>query len=465
MSNDNKIKNKEVKLKRVLSLSDLIIYGIILIQPVAALPLFGHANNISKGHAVTTILVAMVAMIFTAISYGRMANRYPSAGSAYTYVGRGIHPYLGFLAGWSMFMDYLFIPILCVIFTSVTANHLMPYLPYLFWIVFFACGFTFLNMKGIKVASRANWIMMVVMSVVVFYFMAAAIRFILDQQGLAGLFVSRPFYNPETFSVKAIGSATALAALTYIGFDGLTTLSEEVKDPRKNVMIAAVMTCLITGIWSGTQIYLAQVSWPDWLSFTGRLNTETTQNNALDTAIMSVANLVGGNLLDASLSVVLLIGSIGSGITGQMGAARLLFSMGRDSVIPRKFFGYLSNTSFVPTHNVLLIGGLALLGALVLNYEECARLINFGAFFAFMGVNIASMREHFFKAAKKNIESFFLGFVPPFAGFIICMLIWLNLPLKTFLVGGGWMMIGGIYLFIKTKGFKKNISMPEFSLE
>ena len=127
----------EIKLKRVLSLNDLIIYGIILIQPVAALPLFGHANSISKGHAVTSILIAMVAMIFTAISYGRMANRYPEAGSAYTYVGKSLHPYLGFVAGWSMFMDYLFIPILCVIFTSIAANHLLPFIPYYFWIFFF----------------------------------------------------------------------------------------------------------------------------------------------------------------------------------------------------------------------------------------------------------------------------------------------------------------------------------------
>ena len=166
----------EVKLKRVLSLSDLVIYGIILIQPVAALPLFGHANNISKGHAVTTILVAMVAMIFTAISYGRMANRYPAAGSAYTYVGKGINSHLGFVAGWSMFMDYMFIPILCVIFTSIAANHLMPFIPYYFWILFFVVGFTALNLKGIIVAARANWILMIIMSVVVFYFMAAAIR-------------------------------------------------------------------------------------------------------------------------------------------------------------------------------------------------------------------------------------------------------------------------------------------------
>ncbi len=145
------------KLLRVLSLRDLVIYGIILIQPVAALPLFGHANNISKGHAALTILIAMVAMIFTAISYGKMANLYPSAGSAYTYVGKGLHPYLGFVAGWSMFMDYMFIPILCVIFTSITANHMLPFIPYHFWVFFFAIGFTMLNLKGIKMASKTNW--------------------------------------------------------------------------------------------------------------------------------------------------------------------------------------------------------------------------------------------------------------------------------------------------------------------
>lgn len=448
MTNNN---TSEVKLKRVLSLRDLIIYGIILIQPVAALPLFGHANNISKGHAVTTILLAMVAMIFTAISYGRMANKYPVVGSAYTYVSKGLHPYLGFITGWSMFMDYMFIPILCVIFSSVTANHLMPYLPYYFWIIFFTIAFSFLNLKGIKVASRANLIMMIIMSVVVFYFMAAAIRYVLVENGFDTLFTTVPFYNPETFSFDAIGSATALAALTYIGFDGLTTLSEEVKNPKQNVMIAVVMTCLITGIWSGMQIYLAQISWPDWNSFTNAAVAETENRNSLDTAIMAVANRVGGNVLDASLAITLLIGSIGSGITGQLGAGRLLYGMGRDNILPQKFFGHLDKKNAIPNYNVMLIGGLTFTGAIFLNYEDCALLINFGAFFAFMGVNLATMREYYFKSDKETLMSFLADFLLPGIGFIVCLIIWLNLPLKTFVIGGSWLLAGGLYLFVKTK--------------
>ena len=453
---------KEVKLRRVLTLGDLIIYGIILIQPVAALPLFGHANNISKGHAALTILIAMVAMIFTAISYGRMANRYPAAGSAYTYVGKGIHPYLGFVAGWSMFMDYMFIPILCVIFTSIAANHLLPFVPYHFWIFFFVAGFTFLNLRGIKVASRANWVLMIIMSIIVFYFMAAATRYIMIKNGFGGLFSIEPFYDPANFSFGAIGSATALAALTYIGFDGITTLSEEVHNPRKNVLLAAVLTCVITGVWSGSQVYLAQLSWPDWTSFTSGLTDEAARNNALDTAIMSVAQRVGGVLLDSSLSVILLLGSVGSGITGQLGAARLLYGMGRDGVIPRKFFGHLDKKHAGPFYNVIFVGILATAGALLLNYEECARLINFGAFFAFMGVNLASIKEYFIKSENRTFRSFLLNFLAPALGFFICLIIWLNLPLKTFVIGGGWMLAGIIYLGVRTRGFREKMAMIDF---
>ena len=306
---------------------------------------------------------------------------------------------------------------------------------------------------------------MVVMSAVVFYFMIAAIRYILVKEGFTGLFSTRPFYDPEHFSVGAIGSATALAALTYIGFDGLTTLSEEVKNPRKNVLIAAVLTCLITGLWSGSQVYLAQLSWPDWASFTSGLSGEAAKNNALDTAIMNVADRVGGSLLDGSLAITLLIGSVGSGITAQLGAARLLYSMGRDNVIPRRIFGHLDKNNAGPVYNVIIIGILALCGALLLNYEECARLINFGAFFAFMGVNIASMKEYFFNAENKNLRSVIVNLLPPLTGFVICLIIWLNLPLKTFIIGGSWMLAGIVYLAINTKGFRTKPALFDFSAE
>jgi putrescine importer len=451
-----------VKLRRVLTLGDLVIYGIVLIQPVAALPLFGHANAVSRGHAVTTVLFAMCAMILTAVSYGRMAGRYPAAGSAYTYVGRALDPRLGFIAGWCMFMDYLLIPILCVIYTSVTAGHLLPFIPYPVWILLFTGGFTLLNLNGIKSASRANWAMMAVMSAVVFWFMAAAVRYVWGVRGPGGLASLKPFYDQASFSWPAIRSGTALAALTFIGFDGLTTLSEEVHNPRRNVLLAAVLTCLITGIWSGAQVYLAQISWPDWASFTRGAAGEAARTRALDTAIMAVAKRIGGGGLDAGLSLVLLVGSIGSGVTGQIGAARLLYGMGRDRVLPRKFFAHLDVKHAAPSRNVLFIGALTLIGAAALNYEESARLINFGAFLAFIGVNLACIREYYFKGPR-TIRSFLLNFLTPAVGAAVCLVIWKSLPLKTFIVGGLWMTAGIVYLLIRTSGFRKPMVMTDFS--
>jgi len=454
-----------VRLHRVLKLRDLVIYGIILIQPVAALPLFGHANQKSQGHAAATIAIAMLAMLFTAISYGRMANRFPAAGSAYTYVGKGLHEHLGFIAGWSMFMDYILVPILCVIFTSVAANHLAPWIPYRTWLFLFAAGFTYLNLRGIKVTARTNWVLMVFMSVVVFWYMGAAVRYVLLQDGSAGLFTLRPFYSPESFSWDAVWAGTALAALTYIGFDGLTTLSEEVENPRRNVLLAAVLTCLITGLWSGSQVFLAQVAWPDWQSITAGLADDAARNNALDTAIMSVANRVGGAWLDAVLSFTLIVGSVGSGVTGMAGAARLLFGMGRDGVLPARFFAHLDPATAEPSRNVVLIGILSLAGALVLDYQACAQLINFGAFLAFMGVNAAAIRECFVRESNHGLKAAARDLAPPLIGFIFCLTIWLNLPGTTFLFGGSWMVVGVFYLAWRTKGFRNKVEIQAFGGE
>ncbi|HVN77648.1 MAG TPA: APC family permease [Terriglobia bacterium] len=453
----------EIKLRRVLKLHDLVIYGIILIQPVAALPLFGHANHISRGHAVTTILLAMVAMVCTAASYGRMASRYPLAGSAYTYVGKALHPHLGFLAGWAMFLDYLLVPLICAIYTSVATHHLFPAIPYTVWILFYAAGFTVLNLYGIKVTAGTNWVLLIVMSGVVFGFMAAAIHFVVTKGGAAGLLRLQPLYDPKTFSFDALWAGTALAALTYGGFDGLTTLSEEVENPRRNMLLAVVLTCLITGIWSGSQVYLAQLSWPEWQTF-GKTGLGSSADMAsLDTAILAVARRVGGAGLDAALACILVLASVGSGITGQAGAARLLYGMGRDGVLPRRFFGRLDRKHAEPVGNLLLIGALVLAGALSLNYEETARLINFGAFLAFMGVNLATLREFFSLGEEKTLMRVATELISPIIGFVICALIWWALPLRTHLVGGVWLAAGIIYLAVRTKGFQQGAVKIDFS--
>ncbi len=414
-------------LRRVLGLWDLVLYGIVLVQPIAPVPLFGIAQQLSGGFAVTTILFAMGAMVLTAISYGRMAAVYPSAGSAYTYVSRSLHPSLGFLTGWAMFLDYLLVPLICTIYGAVTLQRIVPGVPYAVWVVLFAVLMTGLNLRGIQFTARASWVLMVVTTAVISVFIALAVRFL----GAGGLVSTVPFYEPGSFKMATVLTATSVAALTYGGFDGVTTLAEEVENPRRNVMLAAVGVVLFTGIFGGLQIYLAQLVWPDYRTF-----------GNLETAFLDVSRRVGGEWMFQSLAVVLIVASFGSGLTAQTGVARLLYSMGRARALPG-FFAHLDSRTASPVWNVALVGVLACAGALVLNYERSAELINFGAFLAFMGVNAAVMRLPGLGVLR--------GKILPGLGFLFCLSIWLNLSKPALVMGGVWFVAGLVFHLIQRR--------------
>ena len=438
-------------LKRVLGLWDLIFYGIVLIQPIAAIGLFGIASIVSRGHMVTTLLIAMVGMMLTAISYGRMASLFPSAGSAYTYVGKGLNSHLGFLAGWVMILDYLIVPIINTVYGSLTLERLIPSVPFFAWVVVFVFIITFINLRGIRTTARSNEFLLAIMCVVIGIFIVLAIRYIFKDQGWDGLLSYKPFYNPATFNFGAIMTATSFAALTYIGFDGVTTLAEDVKNPKRNMLLAPVLVCLFTGLFSGLQIYLAQQVWPDYNSF---VNPET--------AFYDVSARVGGQFLFNAIAIVLFIACLGSGIAGQVGAARLLFAMGRDGVIPSKIFSHLHTKSATPTYNILIMGVLTLIGSMVLSYQGAAELLNFGAFLAFMGVNIAAFRQFLFNRPSGEKRNFLSDAILPVLGFLVCFFIWISLPTPAKVMGGMWLITGLIYLFLRTHGFKQKPMMIDF---
>lgn len=440
------------RLRRVLGVWDLVFYGIVLIQPVAATGPFGVANKMSHGHIVTTILIAMVAMLFTAVSYGRMAARYPAAGSAYTYVGRALNPHLGFITGWAMLLDYLIIPVVNVVFGALSLQRLFPGLPLLLLAVLFAAAMTFLNLRGIQWTARANQILLAVMCVVIGLFLVQAVYYLWTHQGWAGLFSTEPLYNPRTFDFRAVCTATSFAALTYIGFDGITTLAEDVKEPKRTVPVATVLVCLFTGVFGGLQVYLAQRVWPDYNSFPN-----------IETAFFDVCQRVGGTFLFNAMAVILAVACLGSGLTGQVGAARVLFGMGRDNALPGKFFARLNPKRNTPDWNIWLIGILALAGALWLNYERAAEVLNFGAFLAFMGVNAAVVREFFFRPPAGHKRNWLFDLASPALGFLFCLVIWLSLPAPAKIVGGIWCAVGLTYAAINTRGFRRQPVMMDLS--
>jgi len=447
-STDHETGASQPKLKRVLGLWDLVYYGIILTSPIAVVPMFGVAQVLSQGHAVITLLAAMVAMTATAVSFGRMATVYPSAGSVYTYVSRGFNPQIGFVVGWAMFLEYLFQPLQNSLYAALTFQRLLPHIPFAV-LSAVAVGFmTLLCWFGIRTTARANQILLAFMSVVMIAFIFEALWYIFTHQHWHGLISAEPFYDPKTFSVRAIGAGTALAATTYIGFDGVSILAEEVENPRRNVLLASVLVCVFTGLFAAFQVYLAQRIWPDYRTLA---NPET--------AFMDVARVAGGYHLFVGFAIVLLVSSLACGLAGLLGAVRLLYGMGRDNVLPRKIFGHLDAERGNPSYNVIIAGTMAYLGTLTMGWERSVEILNFGALMAFMAVNLAAVRYFGFSPEMKKQRRLFLDVIVPTLGFLFCLVIFLGLQNSTLAAGGIWVGVGALYVLLKTKALGQPVAI------
>ena len=427
MSAESAVSTSKVTLKRSLGYWDLVLYGIILIQPTAPMPSFGVIYDEAHGHVVTAILCAMVAMLFTSISYGRMARAYPQGGSAFIYVGRELHPSLGYMAGWCMAMDYILNPLICTIWCSKAAENFVPGVPYVAWAVFFAAMFTLLNLNGVETSARINAMMAAALGVVIVLVVIAIARYLTRLPHEPASFYTLPFYDRSTFHSSALFRGTSIAVLTYIGFDGISTLSDEAKDPQRGIPRAIVATCLITGLLASIEVYLAQLVWPHGAAFPD-----------VDTAYVHIAGWAGGPIVFAIVNGALLLATIGSGMASQLGAARLLLAMGQDGAIPNRFFGAVHAKNRIPRNNVLLIGAICLAGALIFTYERGAELLNYGALLAFMGVNISSA----VLAWRQGRGSQWFSILLALLGFTVCAFIWMNLSRPALIAGTAWGLVG-----------------------
>jgi putrescine importer len=414
----------------------------VVIQPTAPMPAFGMVSERAHGHVVTAVLIAMFAMLFTAISYGRMARAYPSAGSAFTYVGQEIHPALGYVTGWGMVMDYLLNPLVCTILCAQLALNAAPGVPYMVWAIFFAGLFTALNLFGIRTSARINDALAIGMGVVVAIFFVVAAHYVFQHPHVESGFFGKPFYDPNTFHLRNVLGGTSLAVLTYIGFDGISTLSEEAKNPKRDILLATVLVCLIIGLLAACEVYAAQLIWPVSRPFPD-----------IPTAFVHVAGLAGGARLLQLVNETLLVATVGSGMGSQLGAARLLYAMGRSNAIPKSFFGALDPIRQIPRNSVLFSGALALAGALTISFERGVELLNFGALIAFMGVNLSALTHYYVRAAHRKASDL----LSPVCGFVVCLLLWWNLNSSAKTAGAIWMLLGLAYGAWRTGGFRTDL--------
>ena len=444
------------RLRRVLTFWDLIAYGIIYISPLAPATFFGVLTRRSNGHAATCILLAMVAMSLTAVSYGRMARAYPSAGSAFTYVGRELNCSLGYVTGWSIALDYMLNPTICVIYSSQQAHVFLPAIPYWAWAISFTAILTVLTAQGVKVSARVNTLLSIGMGAVVVVYFAAAILYLAKHPHVGAAFFTHPLYDSKSWTTTGILGGTSLAVLAYLGFDGISTLSEEAKKPR-DVMPATVLTCVLIGLLSALEVYAAQLIWPGPDRFPD-----------LDTAFSFVAQRAWAPLFGV-VGLTLIVGSVGAGITGQLAGARLLYGMGRGGALPKPFFGAIDPKRHIPRNNVLFLGAFAVSASLLLpliageatGFELASSLLNFGALIAFMGVNASAFVRFFWRAQERTI----LNFAMPALGFLVCLLLWWNLSTQARILGLVWMAIGIAFGAWKTHGFQENLIQFDLSLD
>jgi len=430
----------QVTLRRSLGFWDLLLYGIVLIQPTAPMPSFGVIYQVARGHVVTAILCALVAMLFTSVSYGRMARVYPHGGSAFMYVGKELHPSLGYLTGWCLVMDYVLNPLICVIWCSKAAQNILPEIPYVVFVVLFAAFFTLLNLNGVETSARINAGMAAALGIVVILVVIAVVRYLMHLPSQPSSFYTHPFYDPATFSRSGLLRGTSIAVLSYIGFDGISTLTDEAKDPARNIPRAIVMACLATGVLASVEVYLGQLVWPRGQAFPD-----------IDTAYVHISGRAGGPILFMIVNASLLLANMGSGIASQLGAARLLLAMGQDGALPKRFFGAIHPKNRIPRNNVLLIGAICLVGALFFSYQLGTEMLNYGALLAFMGVNVASV------ALGWRSGKHWVPMLMSTAGFLTCLFIWTNLGPIARIAGTAWALVGVTLWIVR----RRQIHLPD----
>jgi putrescine importer len=437
-ANDRGLPPAAPGLRPVLSLGALVLFGLAFVGPTAPYTFFGVGAVQSHGHFALVYLIAMIAVSFTAVSYGKMAAAFPEAGSTYAYASKAIHPIAGYLAGWIIILDYLLMPMLCVIIVGVTSNKLLPAVPYSVWVVVTAIAITGINLAGIEMTSRATVIFNAILAISVVWFVTAAVWALTHGVGRGTLLSIEPFYSPRNFSLKAVMGATPVAVLSFLGFDGISTLAEDAKDPQKNVARATVLVCFIAGGLFILQTYLGQLIWPDYSTFT-----------PIETAFSDIGRRIGGPAL-AYLIALLVVGQAwASGITSQASASRLLFGMARDGRLPRFVFGYLHPERRTPTHSILLMGGIAMVAGLLLDLDKAAELVNFGACAGFMFVNLSVIAHYFVRLRRGWLASL----LSPAIGFLICLWIWLSVSPLAMRVGALWSLAGvGYLIFLIRRG-------------
>jgi amino acid transporter len=433
------------QLSRALSTRDLVVYGMIFMVPIAPYSVFGFVWADAKGMVPLAYLIGLVGMFFTAMSYAAMSRAFPLAGSVYTYAQRGLHDIAGFFSGWLILLDYILVPALLYLFAAVALRPLMPAVPDWVWLVGFISFNAAVNLIGVRITARVNWYMLIMELAALALFVALGLMALYHGQGAGGL-TWKPVYDPHVFSLATVAGATSIAVLSFLGFDGISTLSEESRGGRDAVGRATVLALLLVGALFMLQTWIA-TDLAQGMRFT-----------APDTAFYEISERAGGPWLRLiTILAVVLASAVANAMAAQAAVARILFAMARDGKLPA-VLGKIHPRYKTPYVSTLLVAAISLLVGLFFGarIDDLSRIVNFGALSGFLLLHLSVINHYFI---RERSGDWLRHVVCPMAGLLVISYVLLEMDNSAKILGGCWIAVGVVYYVVLTFVLKKNVAL------
>ncbi|MFE8153207.1 APC family permease [Brenneria goodwinii] len=435
-------------LRRVLRLPALVFFGLVYMVPLTMFTTYGVVTEITGGRTASAYLITLAAMLFTALSYGFMVRKHPIAGSAYSYTSLSFGPGIGFLTGWSLLLDYLFLPMINYLLIGLFLNIAFPMVPAWVFVVTAIALVTVLNVIGINSVSGMSNIIVGAQILFIVVFVAMSTRHL---YAMPTLDFSAPFAGDGSQPGFApLMAGAAVLCLSFLGFDAVSTLAEETRQPQRDIPRAIVITTLVAGVLFTALAVVSQLVFP------GSVFKDA------ESAATEVMGTAGGALLSSLFTAAYVAGSMGSALASQASVSRILFSMGRDGILPRPLFGTLSARFNTPVGAILVVSLISLL-AIVLSLTTLASMISFGALVAFSAVNLAVIHSHLIEERRRSVHDLLLYGAIPAIGMGMTLWLWTSLSGMTLTIGLGWFAVGILYLAVQTRGFRHKAPGASFS--
>lgn len=433
------------ELKRTLGLKELTIYGVIFMAPLAPMQVYGMVAQESSGMSCLVYLVGVIAMLFTAYSYSHMSKEFPISGSVYSYIQRALNPHLGFIAGWIILADYILAPALLYLMTSIWMTGIFPTVPAVVWAFVFIIINTVINIRGITLTAKTNVVMLYLQLATLLGLLIVGINYVFIGGNGTGGFTLAPFFQADSFSPDLLAKAASIAVLGFLGFDGISTLSEEAKNPTRTIGKATILSIIIIGILFMLQAYMAHLIHPNFQTLHPEMGFFDLAREAGGSAFYILLILI--NVVAVGLAVNLNL---------QAATSRILYSMSRDNLLPfSSLFKEIHPRYQTPVRATFLSAGISAIAVLTLSMETVLRFVNFGAVTSFMLLNCSVFLYFYIIKQKRGARALLSYLVMPLTGLLIVGYVWTGFDEITFTAGAAWVFAGIIIGAVKSKGYKE----------